>query len=71
MASSEAVEVIWAEEEDLEAASTIRDSASLSEMKESEKMTSYYGVSVRWNTWGLTYGLTWGYASKSSVTLKT
>ena len=42
MASSEVVEVIWAVEEDREAASAIRESASLSEMKVSEKMTSYW-----------------------------
>ena len=35
--------MIWAAEEDREAASAIRDSASLSEMKDSEKMTSYCG----------------------------
>ena len=42
VASSEAVKVIWAVEEDREAASAIRDSASLSEMRVSEKMTSYW-----------------------------
>ncbi len=41
MASSEVVEVIWAVDKDRETASAIRDSASLSEMKVSEKMTSY------------------------------
>ena len=39
--------MIWAAEEDREAASAIRDSASLSEMKDSEKMTSYCGRSAR------------------------
>ena len=34
----------WAVEEDLEAASDIRDWASSSEMKVSEKMTWYCGV---------------------------
>ena len=52
MASSGVVEGIWAVEEDREAASAIRDSASLSEMKDSEKMTSYCGLSVRYKPFG-------------------
>lgn len=47
VASPVEVEVIWAVEEDREASSDIRNSASLSEMKVSEKMISYCGVSVR------------------------
>lgn len=58
MASSETVEVIWAVEEAREATSAIRDSASLSEMKVSEKMTSYYGMSARCNDSELFGGLT-------------
>ncbi len=50
--------MISAVEEDREAASAIRDSASLSEMKVSEKMTSYCGMSVRWDHSGLGGGLT-------------
>ena len=47
--------MIWAAEEDREAASAIRDSASLSEMKDSEKMTSYWGLSARCKHWGLSW----------------
>ena len=35
-------EMVWVDAEEREAASDRRDSASLSEMKVSEKMTSYY-----------------------------
>lgn len=45
-------------EEDREAASNTRDSASVSEMKVSEKMTSYCGMSARHNYSGLSGGLT-------------
>ena len=41
-ASWERVEIVWVDEEEREAASVRRDSASVSEMKVSEKMTSYY-----------------------------
>lgn len=50
--------MIWAVEEDREASSNIRDSASLSEMKVSEKMISYCGVSVRHHDFTLFGGLT-------------
>lgn len=55
---AEAVEVVWAVEEDREASSNIRDSASLSEMKVSEKMISYCGMLVRHNYSRLFGGLT-------------
>ena len=42
VASSEAAEAMWAGEEDRAAASAMRDSASCSDMKVSEKMTSYW-----------------------------
>ena len=45
-ASWERVETVWVVVEEREAASARRDSASLSEMKLSEKMTSYYGYLV-------------------------
>ena len=50
--------MIWAVGEDREAASEMRDSASLSEMKVSEKMTSYCGMSVRCMWHGPFGGLT-------------
>ena len=40
------VEVVWVDAEEREAASARRDSASLSEINVSEKMTSYYDYSV-------------------------
>ena len=46
-ASWERVETLWVVVEEREAASARRDSASLSEMKLSEKMTSYYDHSVK------------------------
>ncbi len=45
-ASWERVEMVWVDVEEREAASARRDSASLSEMKVSEKMTSYYDYLV-------------------------
>ena len=55
--SWERVEVVWVDATEREAASSRRDSASLSEMKLSEKMTSYYdhlvnrSVSQPWRTY--------------------
>ena len=45
-ASWERVEMDWADVDKREAASARRESASLSEMKVSEKMTSYYDFLV-------------------------
>lgn len=45
-ASWERVERVWVDVEEREPASSRRDSASLSEMKVSEKMISYYDHSV-------------------------